>query len=143
MEIHPNVLRITFETHIHHTHSHHLSTRTQTTTDDKTTHRNNMGKKNETLLATYKAVMRQDLEYASSTWSPLAFSSSINKLQVMQNTTLWNVTGYTQDTTLKHLHDKNSHFPYTNIYSYTPHNSIIKHHTHRISSCFFVCSCSI
>ena len=42
------------------------------------------GKQKEILMATYKAVMRQTLEYASSIWSPLASSTSINKLQVMQ-----------------------------------------------------------
>ena len=39
-------------------------------------------------MATYKAVMRQALEYASSVWSPIASSTSINKLQVMQNAAL-------------------------------------------------------
>ena len=36
-------------------------------------------------MATYKAVVRPALEYASSVWSPIASSTSINKLQVMQN----------------------------------------------------------
>ena len=39
-------------------------------------------------MATYKAVMRPALEYASSVWSPIASSTSINKLQVMQNAVL-------------------------------------------------------
>ena len=39
----------------------------------------------ETLMATYKAVMRPALEYASSVWSPIASSTSINKLQVINN----------------------------------------------------------
>ena len=42
-------------------------------------------KQKETLMATYKAVMKPALEYASSIWSPLASSTSINKLQAMQN----------------------------------------------------------
>ena len=41
------------------------------------------GKQMETHMATYKAVMRQALEYASSLWSPLAALTSINKLHVM------------------------------------------------------------
>ena len=40
-------------------------------------------KQKETLMATYKAVMRTALEYASSVWSPISSSTSINKLQVM------------------------------------------------------------
>ena len=42
--------------------------------------------------------MRPGLEYASSIWSPLASSASINKLQVMQNSALRTATGCTQDT---------------------------------------------
>ena len=34
------------------------------------------------------------LEYASSVWSPIASSTSINKLQVMQNAALRTATGY-------------------------------------------------
>ena len=41
------------------------------------------GKQKETLVATYKAVMRPTLEYALSIWSPMASPTSINKLQVM------------------------------------------------------------
>ena len=51
------------------------------------------GKQMETLMATYKAVMIPALEYASSTWSPLATSDSIIKLQVMQNAALRTATG--------------------------------------------------
>ena len=39
------------------------------------------GKQKETLMATYKAVMRLVLEYAPSIWSLLVSSTSINKLQ--------------------------------------------------------------
>ena len=56
------------------------------------------GKQKETLMATYKAVMRPALEYASSVWSPIASSTSINKLQVMQNAALRTAIGCTQKT---------------------------------------------
>ena len=65
-----------------------------------------LGKQKETLMATNKAVMRPALEYASSIWSPHASSTSINKLQVMQNTALRTATGCTQATHIQHLHDK-------------------------------------
>ena len=55
-------------------------------------------------MATYKAVMRPALEYASSIWSPLPSSTSINKLQVMQIAALRTATGCTQDTNIQHLH---------------------------------------
>ena len=64
------------------------------------------GKQKETLMATYKAVMRPALEYASSIWSPLASSTSINKRQVMQNAALKTATGCTQDTDIQHMHDE-------------------------------------
>ena len=67
---------------------------------------NSEGKQKETLMDTYKAVMRPALEYATSIWSPLASSTSINKLQVMQNAALRNATGCIQDTNIQHLHDK-------------------------------------
>ena len=64
------------------------------------------GKQKETLMATYKAVMIPGLEYASSVWSPIGSSTSINKLQVMQNAVLRTATGCTQDTNIQHLHDE-------------------------------------
>ena len=69
------------------------------------------GKQKETLMATYKAVMRPALEYASCVWSPIASSTSINKLQVMQNAALRTATGCTQDTTIQHLHDETLTLP--------------------------------
>ena len=62
-------------------------------------------------MATYKAVMRPTLEYASSVWSPIASSTRINKLQVMQNAALRTVTGCTQDTNIQHLHDETLTLP--------------------------------
>ena len=57
-------------------------------------------------MANYKAVMRPALEYASSIWLPLAPSTTINKLHVMQNTPLRTATGCTQDSNIQHLHDE-------------------------------------
>ena len=57
-------------------------------------------------MATYKTVVRQALEYTSSIWSPLAFSTSINKLKIMQNAALRTATGCTQNTNIQHLHDE-------------------------------------
>ena len=62
-------------------------------------------------MATYKAVMKSALEYASSIWSPLASSTSIDKLQVMQNAALRTATGCTQDTNIQHLHDETLTLP--------------------------------
>ena len=62
-------------------------------------------------MATYQAVMRPALEYASSVWSPIATSTSINKLQVMQNAALRTDTECTQDTNIQHLHDETLTLP--------------------------------
>ena len=86
------------------------------------------GKQKETLMAAYKAVMRPTLEYASSVWSPIASSTNINKLQVMQNTALRTATGRTQDTNIC----MTKHFSYTSTYSSTPHNTNRKHNIHHI-----------
>ena len=64
------------------------------------------GKQKETLITTYKAVMRPAQEYASSIWLPRASSTRINKLIVMQNAALRTTTGCTQDTNIQHLHDE-------------------------------------
>ena len=59
--------------------------------------------------------MRPALEYASSIWSPLASSTSINKLQVMQNTALRTTTGGTEVTNIHQLHDENTHTSHTSM----------------------------
>ena len=69
------------------------------------------GKQKETLVATYKAIMRPTLEYASSIWSPMASLASINKLQAMQNAALRACTGCTHDTNIQHLHDETNILP--------------------------------
>ena len=55
--------------------------------------------------------MRPTPEYASSIWSPMASSTSINKLQVMQNAALRACTGCTHDTNIQHLHDETNILP--------------------------------
>ena len=80
------------------------------------------GKQNETLMVTYKAVMRPALEYASSIWSPLASSTRINKLQVMQDahkTQTYNI-----------CMTKHSYLLYTRTYSYMRHNTNRRHNIH-------------
>ena len=74
MAPHPKVLdltldpKLTYSTHIHtisvHAHKPLQMIKTLTATG--------WGKQKETLMATYKAVMRPALEYASSIWSAIA-----------------------------------------------------------------------
>ena len=113
MATHPKVLgltldpKLTYSTHIHnisiHAHKPLQLIKASTTTG--------WGKQKETLMAIYKAVMRLAVEYASSIWSPLASSTRIIKLQVMQNAVLRTATGCTQDTNIQHLHDETLTLP--------------------------------
>ena len=113
MATHPKVLgltldpKLTYSTHTHSTHTHSISVQIHKPLQMiKALTATGWGKQKETLMATYKAIMRSALEYASSIWSHLASSTSINKLQVMQNAALRTVTGCTQNTNIQHLHDQ-------------------------------------
>ena len=92
--------KLTYSTHIHnisvHAHTHLQIIKALSVTG--------WGKQMETLMSTYKAVMRLALVYASFIWSPFTSLTSINKLQVMQNEALRTATGCTQDTNIQHLH---------------------------------------
>ena len=68
------------------------------------------GKHKETILATYKAITRPVLEYASTIWSPNASETNIDKLQIVQNTALRIPTRCTHDNT-QHLHDETNVLP--------------------------------
>ena len=114
MATHPTVMCLTLQ-HIQHTHSQHISTSTQATTNDKSTHGNGMGNQNETLMATYKAIVRPTMDSTSSIWSVLASSISINKLQVMWNVALRIATRCTQDTEIQLCMTKPPYFLQTRV----------------------------
>ena len=108
MATHPKVLGLTLDQKLTYSkHIHNISVQAHKPLQMiKALTATGWGAQKETLMATYKAVMRPALEYASSIWSPLASSTSINKLQVMQNAAVRTATGCTQDTNLQHLHDE-------------------------------------
>ena len=107
MATHPKVLGLTLDRKLTYSpHIHNISLQAHTPLQIiKTLTATGWGKQKETLMATYKAVMRPALEYASSIWSLLASSTSINKLQVMQNSAWRTATGCTQDTNIQYMHD--------------------------------------
>ena len=74
MATHPKILGLTLDPNTVQAHKPQQMIKALTATG--------WGKQKDTLMDTYKAVMRQGLGYASSIWSPLASSTSINKLQV-------------------------------------------------------------
>ena len=69
------------------------------------------GKQKETIVATYKAITRPILEYASTIWSPIASTTGITQLQTIQNMALRIATGCTSDTNIQHLHNKTNILP--------------------------------
>ena len=108
MATHPKVLGLTLDPKLtYSTHIHNISVQAHKPLQIiKALTATGWGKQKETLMATYKAVMRPALEYASSIWWPIASSTSINKLQFMQNAALRTATGCTHDTNIQHLHDE-------------------------------------
>ena len=113
MATYPKVLGLTLDPKLtYSTHIHNISVQAHKPLQIiKSLTATGWGKQKETLMATYKAVMRPALEYSSSVWSPIASSTSINKLQVMQNTALRTATGCTHDTSIQHLHDETLTLP--------------------------------
>ena len=98
MAMHPNIMGLTLDL-TYSTHIHNISVQAHKSLQMiKLLTATGWGKQKETLMVTYKAVMRQALEYASSIWSSLASSTSINKLQVMQNAALRTATGHKHTT---------------------------------------------
>ena len=130
MATHPKVLGLTLDPKLtYSTHIHNISVQAHKPLQIiKALNVTGWGKQKETLMATYKAVMRPALEYASSVWSPIASSTNINKLQVMQNAALRTATGCTQDTNIQHLHasqykQKTQH-PSHPLHKHTPYFNI-------------------
>ena len=106
MATHPKVLGLTLYPKLtYSTHIHNISVQAHKPLQMiKALIATGWGKQKKRRMATYKTVMRPALEYASSIWSPLASSTSINKLQVMQTAVLRTDTGCTQDTNLRHMY---------------------------------------
>ena len=80
MATHPKVLGLTLDQKLtYSTHIHNISVQSHNPLQMiKAPTATGWGKQKETLMSTYKSVMRPALEYASSIWSPLASSTSIN-----------------------------------------------------------------
>ncbi len=73
-----------------------------------------LGKQKETLLSTYKTIIRPVIEYANTIWSPIISDTNLQKLQTIQNTALRVITGCTSDTSIQHLHDETKTLPLNN-----------------------------
>ena len=136
MATHPNVLGLTLNPKLTYSiHIHNISVQAHKPLQIiKALTATGWGKQKETLMATYKAVMRLALVYASSVWSPIVFWTSINKLQVMQKAALRTATGCTQDTNIQHLHDETLTLPiheHLQIHA-TQHKQKTQHPSHSL-----------
>ena len=128
---HPKVRGLTLDPKL--TYSIHIpNILVQPTTNDKSTHRTRgWGTQKETLMATYKAVMRPPLEYTSSIWSRIVSSTSINKTARHAERSIEDC--HRMHPRHKHTTSalrKHSHFPYTSTYSSTRHDTNRKHNIH-------------
>ena len=90
MATHPKVLGLTFDPKLtYSTYIHNISVQAHNPLQMiKGLTSTGWDKQKDTLMATYKTVMRQALEYGFFIWLPPASSTIINKLQVMQNAAL-------------------------------------------------------
>ena len=141
MATHPNVLCLTFDPKLtYNTHIHNIAVQAHKPQQMiKTVTTTGWGKQKETLMVTYKAVMRTALDYVSSIWY-LASSTSIHKRQVMQNSALRTVSVCTPDTNIQHRHDETLILPihkqlqlHTSQYKQKPQHPshpLHKHTTH-------------
>ena len=64
----------------------------------------NWGQQKETLLITFKSLIRSLFTYAAPTWFPNASPTSINRLQTIQNHALRISTGCVKMAGIDHLH---------------------------------------
>ena len=131
MATHPNGLGLTLNPKLtNSTHIHNLSEQAHKPLQLINALTAGWCKQKTTFMATYKAVMRAPLEYASSIGSPLASSTSINKLQVMHNAALRTATGCTQDTNIPHLHDETLILPIHEPIQFHASQNKQKHNIH-------------
>ena len=112
MATHPKVLGLTLDPKLtYSTHIHNISVQAHTPLQIIKALTATGWKQKETPMATYKAVMRPAQELASSVWSNIASSTSINNLQIMQNAALRTATGCTQGAHIQRMHDERLTLP--------------------------------
>ena len=69
------------------------------------------GQQKETLITTYKSLIRPLLTYANPIWFPNSSPSAIQKLQVLQNSALRIATGCVRASAISHLHAETQVLP--------------------------------
>ena len=74
------------------------------------------GQDKETIIITYKSIVRSVLEYATQVWSPTLSDSNWEKLQVIQKKAFRIATGCHQKSSPEHLHQECKMLPVTKQY---------------------------
>ena len=101
----PKILGVTLDTHFTFApHAHDCVERASRALKVmKATAGSNWGFTTETLVATYKAIVRLILNYAAPIWFTQVPSSHLDKIEVIQNKVLRIATGYHQKVVVSHL----------------------------------------
>ena len=128
MATHPKVLGLILDpTLTYRPHIHNISVQAHTPLQMiKVLTATGWDKQKETLMNTYKTVMRR-LWHMPLPYGRLLHPRPALKPQVIQNAALRTATGCTHDTNIQHLHNETLILPYTSTYSSTRHNTNGKH----------------
>jgi len=107
------ILGVTFDTHF--TFSHHISDIISRASSRlnvlKSLAGSDWGAQKETMLFTYRTILRPILTYASPIWFPNLSNSNILKIQRIQNQALRICLGVLQMSSFSHLHSESKYLP--------------------------------
>jgi hypothetical protein len=108
LEKYPKILGVTLDTH--HTFKPHILNSSSKASSRlrilKAVAGTSWGYETETLINTYKSLIRPILNYAAPIWYPAAKPSNIQKLQVIQNQALRICLGCHKKSSISHLHSE-------------------------------------
>ena len=102
----PKILGVTFDPHFHfHKHVENIANKAKQRLNIlRQLCGTNWGQQKETILLTFNMLIRSLFTYAAAIWFPNASETSIEKLQVIQNSALRIATGCVKMTAIDHLH---------------------------------------
>ena len=112
----PKILGVTFDPHFTFTpHIHSICDRDRPRINIlKSLAGSNWGQQKETIVITFKSLIKSIFTYAAPIWLPNASSSAIAKLQSIQNSALRIATGSHKMASVSHLHSETEVLPVTN-----------------------------
>ena len=109
----PKILGVTFDPHLYfHKHVENLCSRASSRINIlRALAGTTWGQHPETIVITFKSLIRSLFSYAAPVWFPNITASSLDKLQVVQNNALRIATGCVKRTDMHHLHDETQVLP--------------------------------